>query len=104
MEFIILILFFGPLLARIFCPTHLDSASALGLAIGNIIIIAIWAALFVALEKILPHWLAMTLGWVGLIGIQGVFFRLRDAGHKMCGVHFWAFQRNFSIEQMSKQA
>lgn len=77
-----LVLFFGPLLARILCPTHLDSASALGLAIGNIIVLGIWAGLFGALEKNLPHWVAMTLGWVGLIGIQGAFFGLAMQGTK----------------------
>ena len=84
MELIIVVLFLGPLLAVIYCHHPVDVPLAWGLGVANLICLGIWGVIFMSLDKVLGHWAAMLVGWVGWITISGVFFWLAMEGTK-CG-------------------
>jgi len=80
------VLFFGPLVVRFLCPTRLRLATHLhltitfGLLFANPILVGVWAAVYMALDKVLSHWVATLLFWIGFIGIQGVIYGLAMRG------------------------
>lgn len=76
MALVFLVIFFGPFLSKMLCPTHLSSSETLGFAIANIIFVALWALIIVGLEKVITHWVVMIVAWLGILILQGCFFSL----------------------------
>jgi hypothetical protein len=72
MELILVVLFFGPFVAKLI--NERDHGVTLGFVIGNIIVLGVAAGLFKLVHESLGQGLAMLIGWLGLVAIQALFF------------------------------
>lgn len=77
------LLFFGPLLAKIICDPN-QKGEAFGIIIFNLIAVAIWTAIIMAVWKEVAYWPLMFFTWIGFFTIQGFFFWMAIEGTK-CG-------------------
>jgi hypothetical protein len=85
MEVIAFILFLGPLLARILCPTHLNAADALALGLMNAAGVGVWVVAVRGLEFVLDPWAIRLIGIASLIAMQLWLFKYAMQGTRCEG-------------------